>query len=904
LPIILLEQGNNCSMLVESASEEADDKRLLKDYAELDSVLPVENAMPLLRYHTTHGLRQFYKRCRSQFDSYLVLVRLPPAQRLSSPQATTVSVAGILPSRPVYRLDEEQYVFIDTEDCRRLAEIAPEARLQFQEAFKECVFRITPAATETSATTTPKQPNKKEPKRRFSDIENNQNGGLSLKTVAQSSQSSALYQEERGEETRALKKYRSSKEGDDDERALVSTQGELYEMLVKWRAEHQEVVARNHELELALVRHEKDAELTEVKHRLEIQEMQLACQRQLLAHSRPANSTATPAISITSALPLSLTAGVNIPRITRVSEWVGRNRYGQEKFLRDERQVPSGFQKWDCMFENPQIHVPHLHSLLRVTMDSRYRYRLHVPLTYRYSLRTVLQKVRTEVELLQPHSDYAHWDTLINACLSDYRVVLFAPEPDNAEATEANNERNCVTLATHLHFVMAAQRMDRASNNNKWRTVLDSPGNTSRFVPDLSIIEEHFPSSVHFGTGTLLTFDLSLRVKYHAGSSTTNTTNKTNNGASPTKVASPTKKSKKSKKSNKKNNKKTNDDDENDDDENEDDEENTDKSKKKGGGMGTGNGKKCAFCQTLALLTKKASGAPQASHHPRKCHVLACLSNNEVDILNKVRQACRRGQPRSQALARLKFFFGIPEGKCDKDVMHLDSKTFFRHATDEELASGQHDNGLRVNRPLLLEMREKSLCKMRSHMDNAIFDAMDQTVQRAMEQFDGLADLIAGNHGRMPLIKQLIMDADGDSFLAKKFDATGKPKRFGSSVSSTAENGASVIDDGTDGLFFELDEAAVKVTPRMAKQMAFFNQEKQRQAHFIASYTSSSMEVPVFFPQVVPALPFGPGLDFTSFGTPTVSPFASLFNGVNVSAGPPAFLFSPEEHHTLDVGHQ
>jgi len=482
--------------------------------------------------------------------------------------------------------------------------------------------------------------------------------------------------------------------------------------------------------------------------------------------------------------------------------------------------------------------------------------------------------MRMVLQLLRQRSPQSYWDTLIAACPADYRIMLFALNPKDTQQAALENTRNCVTLATHLHFIMVARHIDRSSGitNGKWKTRCDSLGRhpQSRFLPDLSIIEEHYPASLHFGGSTLLTFNMCLRVKYVKSvvepvatslssssslpSSTTLSSTTKKNGspkkqrkpltkkldAKPKKASLRSKQKKKQKKG-RKNKTSTNkndidddyEEDDDDEEEGEEDEEGPEEKKR----VGTGNNKNCQMCCSLAVAIKK-TGYVQPSHHPKRCHALAVLSNNEVDILNQLILACNRveknketGKRKTNTLPRLKFYFGTPDGKgIDKDVLRLDSATLLRHATPEELVAGLHVNGLRLNRPVYIRLRQDMYDDMRAHLDgDLMFGTMDPKVQQAMDELDGLCDLMtvsATNQRRMPLIRKLIYDSDGLGFLATKFDKADRPHR-------------SFADD--DGLFFALDQSTVQPTQRMVDQHKFFQQEQMKQALFIQNYAMQQL---------------------------------------------------------------
>jgi hypothetical protein len=794
------------------------------------SDIPLDNPKPLLLHHGK-DLSEFCQRHRHRFLNNKLLVRLP------EPVSTShIDMTRVLPRKRVYQLGDCQYVFISDDDCALVATLTCTELKLFERKYKGCIYSIATPPSSTVVVTEETQPGTNN-KRARDDEDDALTTVISLKTTV------------------ATKKPRIADES-------VDTNNELKSMLVEWKRDYDNVVARNKELQL-------EKELAEARHRIQLQEMELACHRQMhqfLTSGRMASSFGAAIEPV--GVPLALTASGGCGGgggVTRVSEWIGANRYGQQH-LGSERHSQNAYQKWDCMFDNASINAQHLHSLVQVVRHDGYRHRLQVPLTYQYNLRTILVTLRDHTSTRR-----AHWDTLIAACPVDYQVVLFATNAyGDPTLCVTEHTRNCVALATHLHFIMSARAIDRNAtiHKDKWKTRCDSLSQPqARFVPDLSIIEEYYPSSLHFGSNTLMTFDMCLRTKYQKAP-------KKSESAT---TASPTKKQQHKKKQ------KTGE--EEDDSDNDEEDDGGVEAKKGSDGVGTGNGKNCQLCKSLAMSIKK-TGSTQCSHHTNTCPLLAVLSNNEVDILNQIILACRHVEKKkTNPLPKLKFFFGLNdkpalhrhknEAKNKKnaktglaeppvvaapsptDVMKLGESTLLRHATPEELLSGQHVNGLRLNRARYMRLRQEVYTNMRTHLDgDLLFGTMDPTVQQAIDELFGLQDVIAENGGRMPLVRQLIYDSDGKSFIASKFDEAKRPLR---NFTCSAEGG----DD--DGLFFSF-EPNTAPTPRMVAQSEFFQRAKLEQQMFVAMYGDKSFA----FPAAVfghhhqfmmdPLLSFGPAL--------------------------------------------
>jgi hypothetical protein len=864
-------------MLVETS----DANLLRRDYEDMEASLlvPLDDPVGLLQHHTQESLRRFYRAHRTEFASNVMMIALPESDHVDTGRDTVDIDTRVLKNKRVYRLDKRQYIFISEKECDAImGNMSRMDQVRFQKKYEDCIYTINSQQQQPPKSAT------------VSDV---------------ADQSLAKWQE---------------------------LPPQLVSVLQQWKDEHDSVLSHNYELQQENERHRAEKEATELRHRLQLQEVELQYHRQLqqyMSLSTSFNSN-TPRLTLpsatsslynnnnntTSLISMSTIQGGGddcltntqpareLSGVTRVSEWIGPNRYGHEqtKWLGRDRMAQHSYQKWDGMFNNPLINNQYLHSLIQVTAGTTTRghqFRLCVPLTYQYNLRTVLQTLKTGTGYRQR----CHWDTLIDACPAEYRVVLSALHPLDETQADLDNTRNCVVLAIHLHFIMVARMIDRTGNlsKGKWRSccetgMLQQP--QARLTPDLSILEDWYPSSLHFGSDTLMTFDLCIRAQYQEGapkkgSNNNNNTRKKHTTPSlstprHTKVASPSKTQRGRASAKRRNSDESDDGDDDDDDDEDDDDDNGDGDedgyilkkaqpageKKKGGvsrsvkgGMGTGNGKTCQFCRSLAIVVKK-SGKAQVSHHTNMCPLLAVLSNNEVDILNQLQLACQQGDKKKlSTLLKHKFIFGIEEDQADQDLMKLGERTLPRHATADELATGQHVNGLRINEACLQRLRQSIRQSMRNHLgSDLLFGTMDPVVQQAIGELDGLRELVAANKNTMPPVRKLIFDSDYKGFVSNKFDDCAKKVKHHATTPQSTEAGAN-----TSGIFFAFDTTIVPIPPRITAQIELFQREKENQRQFIATYVESTVATYPPFPPMTDAygsyiMPsdYG-GLSFTTF---------------------------------------
>jgi hypothetical protein len=237
---------------------------------------------------------------------------------------------------------------------------------------------------------------------------------------------------------------------------------------------------------------------------------------------------------------------------------------------------------------------------------------------------------------------------------------------------------------------------------------------------------------------------------------------------------------------------------------------------------GTGNNKNCAFCRTRERMIKQ-TGDSQISHQLKKCSALATLSNNEVDLLLALRDACHGSDKKiAQKLKTKKFLFGCDKKSSDPDLLRLNYQTLLRHATKEEIQSGQHVNGLRINLGVWKEMRRVDYLSMRHQFEGSLFGTLHPTTLYLMSGFRQILTTTTN-------VASLIYDSQGELFLSSKFDAkTKKPLR-------TFES--------NDNIYFSFEEKSL--SPTLLKQNEFFRKEQQNQMLFInmCNYSPSMLNI-------------------------------------------------------------
>lgn len=460
--------------------------------------------------------------------------------------------------------------------------------------------------------------------------------------------------------------------------------------------------------------------------------------------------------------------------------WIQSNLYGQD-LSRLAQQPPPAQSRWFNLFTNPELTADVLMravQVVRVGAGLRQRWRLLVPLTYRYPLRRIIQCLAQALGQAQA----THIKALLAACPADYTVVLYG-----AGLTDVKHRVNASTLALHLHLVLAARTINRANDEagHNWRVKLCDAELPTHCVPSLDLLMEHYPASVYSGPGTYLTHDMAMPVRYHvvnqpqALATTATTKTKKNKSRKTAEGQTPSK------------------------------------------GLGTGHGKRCPYCGQAAHTLIQGTNYC-ISHHPTRCPAIALLSQNEATLLATLRQRCQVGggaDGRAPGkLARHDFLVGKRSkklsggGGAGDRVFAFDSETLLRAASGEELERGEHDNGVRYNRQRLGEMRQRVMDTLQTQLDGPLFGPVDPQVAHLTRELADAAD------ERVALRDQLYDEHDRLYRQAHTNPETRKPEH--------------TFDDA--GLFFALDPAMVPRSAALDFYGAFYIEECYRQQLFLA----------------------------------------------------------------------
>lgn len=521
------------------------------------------------------------------------------------------------------------------------------------------------------------------------------------------------------------------------------------------------VIRENCEKAVTLALRDPQVAALRREHALELQVMHQQCQ--LAMQERELALWRQFGIGLGGANTPQLSATPTPRGVRRVSEWLGENRYGQ-----DLSQSPgfASLPTWAFLFgHEPRLTPQIMDAALSVESVGNGRVRLVVPLTYRYSLSRV-------IALLGARCRDSAWHRCTAACDPRHQIVLYdnvAPVDGDAEARQrahAHDVLNSDNLAVHLHMMMKAQELtqrEQTRGTREWRLCL--PESEPRFAPALEIIAEHYPHAALFGPQTPLTHDMGLYLKNTFGGS-----------------GSGGKKGKKS-------------------------------------GMGTGKNKKCPFCCVLARMTKQGEKAYSRSHQPKKCSMFALISNNEADLLLcllHTLQASEASDRHGESLLHHEFLFGAATPQKKGDVLDLGRQTLLRHATETELLTGQHINGLRINSELLVALSRTAYAKMRQQFENSLlFGELDTAAAALVEMLTGVTRV----QGQIPAVRALVRAGDGLPFLATRFvPQTKQPLR-----------------QFVGELYFSL-ETRPPISPTLGAHGAFVEREHAAQDAFLARY--------------------------------------------------------------------
>jgi len=440
------------------------------------------------------------------------------------------------------------------------------------------------------------------------------------------------------------------------------------------------------------------------------------------------------------------------------TQWLQGQQYTQDL----SRLVLFNATRWfSNLFQNPELTLERLHAAVqieRVPGAARYKQlRVIVPVTYRYSLRRIVHALAEALG----HGGEPYIQTLLEVCPSDYRVVLYG----GAAMPDVKHAINCSILALHLHLCKQARMINRklVDEGENWQVKLcdQELGSVQHLTPTLDLLAHHYPSAVYSGLGTYLLFDMTMPACYMTGGkSSTTSSNKSNKSRRTETQQSPTK------------------------------------------GLGTGHGKNCPYCGQLSR-TRIQGNNYQKSHQLINCPYIALLSQNEGVILETLRRRSIADTSRSQGkksnkLAEHDFLVGSNAKKVGQDLeFDFDSQTLFRQAAPEELAAGEHDGGVRINRRRYVRVMRKDVSDtLGTQLYGPLFGQIDQQVQHLLSALYDMEEVDEQGHA-LPL-RQLLYDEFDQKFLEGRYDPqTKKAMR-------------NFDDASDDGLYFTLDSATVR----------------------------------------------------------------------------------------------
>jgi hypothetical protein len=191
---------------------------------------------------------------------------------------------------------------------------------------------------------------------------------------------------------------------------------------------------------------------------------------------------------------------------------------------------------------------------------------------------------------------------------------------------------------------------------------------------------------------------------------------------------------------------------------------------------------------------------------------MAMISNNEAEVILTLLDMCRgidNNKKRTTVLRQHKFFFGIEKTQPNKDEWHLSSSTLFRYATAAEITSGEHINGLRLNRDLYKKQRKAVYDIIFLQLHGSLFGPIDQHLFSLCRELEGFTE------GALT-VRDIIHDTEGGNFYLTKYDALKKEP---------------VRDFEYDPLFFSL--APPQITARLNAHIKTNDLEKMNQMNYI-----------------------------------------------------------------------
>ncbi len=507
---------------------------------------------------------------------------------------------------------------------------------------------------------------------------------------------------------------------------------------------------------------------------------------------------------------------------TSKQRWLQQqNLYGQD-LSRLDMFNPS---RWFGLFDGPSaaaLTLDRLHDAVRferVPGAPAYKaLRVLVPLTYRYSLRRLLLQLAEATG----QSRDPHVRLLVDACPTDYRVTLYGAGPGGPPLPNVKHAINCTVLALHLHLVKQAHIVNRRADEEdcNWSVRLLPPGQEAsmhpHLAPSLELMALHYPAAIYSGANTYLLPDMSMPAYYHlprsarSGGDGTTTTTSTSAAASSSSGGNKKKSSKQARTS--------------------------EAQRSPGGskGLGTGHNKNCPYCGQISHTLIQGSNY-QRSHQLINCPAITLLSRNEAFILETLRRraqydaAQRGGGKKTNKFAEHDYLVGKLAKKNPLNgqlEFRFDADSLLRFATDDELLSGAHVNGLRLNRRHFVTVMCKDVNEtLHTQLMGPLFGDIDAQVAQLVGT---LYDMEEG----LPL-RSLLYDEFDRKFLPSRFDPlTKRPlqRQFDDASPEYCEDGLYFsLDSSTQPASFVLEMYASQYHHEVVQQQLFLNPDMLQQ---------------------------------------------------------------------------
>ncbi len=426
-------------------------------------------------------------------------------------------------------------------------------------------------------------------------------------------------------------------------------------------------------------------------------------------------------------------------KVASVHDWISDRHYQQDLSRLSLPMEP----RYQTLYNDQRVTYAQLLPLMHVyAVANGHRLLLGVPMTYRYRLCDVLQRLRDAPSASFCRQDFA---PLLRCCPSDYTVLLHWVDMSAGEEVASRqpiNQLNVAALLFHCQAVLMAHELNKPAKEAAKAKVAGNKNGDSQpppprvkekelvrvqlivadqreFVPALGPQDDFYPHAAFYGPGTFVTASLGLRL------------------SNPAFV---------------RNRKEKN---------------------------GTGSGKLCPLCWTMDRVYTQTATDAQHTHSLCSCPQLAMLSDNEAQVLLALRHACKSWQgnkDRAEKLRQKKFLFG--------KSFTLGEKTLLRHAIPDEMERGEHVAGLRLNLVRYLEMRNTVYALLKVQLRRSPLLANQLDARLAF-----LARLLLTTSSKLDAsctVGSLLLDADLRPFLVK-------PRTFSPS-------------EGRDRLFFALQQ--------------------------------------------------------------------------------------------------